>query len=173
MVLGISLVGGLWTTAGVGDHAVRGTLLGLLAGIGYGIYLFLTRRATRHEPGRMIQPLTWATASAAVTTTAIAPFSGGIHLTGISGRSWILLLVLAVLGQVVAWLLIHFGSIRLEPTTAAALLLTQPILALGLSAVILGEHPTTLQLAGAFAVLVAVAVANAVWQRICGSRGRP
>lgn len=37
-----------------------------------------------------------------------------------------------LVGQVVAWLLIHYGSIRLDPATAAALLLTQPILALGL-----------------------------------------
>lgn len=160
MLLGISLVGGLWETGSLGDRAIAGTGLGLLAGIGYGVYLFLTRRAAREEPGRMIQALTWATASAAVTAAAIAPFSGGVHLSGISARSWMLLTVLALLGQVVAWLLIHHGSIRLRPTTTAALLLIQPILALALAALVLAEYPNALQLSGALIVLVALAASN-------------
>jgi drug/metabolite transporter (DMT)-like permease len=165
ILVGISLVGGLWDTTGPGGQAVTGTLLGLLAGLGYGIYLFLTRRATKREPGRMIQPLAWATASATVTTTVIGLFSGGLHLTDISARSWVLLVVLAVLGQVVAWLLIHHGSIRLEPATTAALLLIQPVLALGLSAITLAEYPTLLQLLGAAIVVGAVALSNGLLSR--------
>ncbi len=166
MLLGISLVGGLWGTATPRGQAVTGTLLGLLAGLGYGIYLFLTRRATKREPGRMIQPLAWATASAAGTTMIITLVSGGLRLAGISARSWVLLVVLAVLGQVVAWLLIHHGSIRLEPVTTAALLLIQPVLALGLSAITLAEHPTPLQLLGAVIVVIAVALANGLLSRL-------
>ena len=165
MLLGVSLVGGLWDTAALGGNAVTGTLLGLLAGVGYGIYLFLTRRSTRREPGRLIQPLAWATTSAAVTTTLIAPFSGGLHLTGISAASWGLLVALALLGQVIAWLLIHHGSIRLAPTTTATLLLIQPVLALGLAAVTLAEYPTVLQLTGAGIVVAAVAIANGLHRR--------
>ncbi|MGP5054411.1 DMT family transporter [Brachybacterium paraconglomeratum] len=165
MLLGISLVGGLWDMAAPGGQAVTGTLLGLVAGVGYGIYLFLTRRATKREPGRMIQTLAWATASATVTTTVIALFSGGLQLTGISARSWVLLVVLAVLGQVIAWLLIHHGSIRLEPVTTAALLLIQPVLALGLSALTLAEYPTLFQLLGAVIVVIAVALSNGLLGR--------
>lgn len=162
MLFGISLLGGLWDIATVGEQAVPGTLLGLLAGLTYGIYLFLTRRATGAEPTRMIQPLAWATAAATVTTTLLALFSGGLHLAAISGRSWALLVLLAVLGQVVAWLLIHYGSIRLGPTTVAALLLIQPVLALGLAALILAEHPTPMQLLGAGVVIAAVALSNGI-----------
>lgn len=160
MLIGMSLVGGLWGTATPGLRVLSGTLLGLLAGLGYGIYLFLTRRATRGEPRRVVQPLAWATASAAVTTAVIAPWTGGLHLTGITVRSWALLVVLAVLGQVLAWLLIHHGSVRLTPSTTATLLLIQPVLALGLSAVVLSEYPTSLQLLGAAAVIAAVAVSS-------------
>lgn len=160
MLLGVSLVGGLWETGDPGGGAVVGTALGLVAGIGYAVYLFLTRRAARREPGRMIQPLAWATASAATTTAAIAPFSGGLHLEGISARSWMFLVALALLGQVLAWLLIHNGSVRLPSVTTAALLLIQPILALALSALVLAEYPSVLQLSGAAVVLVAVAASN-------------
>lgn len=173
MMLGISLVGGLWNTAVLGAQAVTGTLLGLLAGLGYGAYLFLTRRATKGKPGSGVQPLAWSTASAAVTTTVIAPLTGGLHLTGISQRSWVLLIVLAVVGQVVAWLLIHHGSVRLAPTTTATLLLIQPVLALGLAALTLAEYPTMLQLLGAATVVAAVAASSGLYKtRVSTSRRR-
>ncbi|WP_291793803.1 DMT family transporter [Brevibacterium sp.] len=165
MLLGMSFVGGIWDVAALGMRTVTGTLLGLLAGLSYGAYLFLTRRAALDEPGRVIQPLTWATASAAVTTALLATFTGGPRLTGIGVRSWMLLIVLAVLGQVVAWLLVHHGSARLVPSTTAALLLVQPVLALALSAAVLSEHPTRLQILGAIIVIAAVAVANGLFRR--------
>lgn len=160
MLLGIVLVSGLSSSTAVNDRAASGTLLGLLAGIGYGVYLFLTRRATKDRPRRMVQSLTWATASAAVVTTFLSMLSGGVHLDGISARSWGLLGLLAVLGQVIAWLLVHHGSARLEPATTAALLLLQPVLALGLAAVALAEHPTPIQLLGAALIIASVALSN-------------
>lgn len=174
MLIGISLVGGLWGTSARGSQTAAGTVLGVVAGVGYGVYLFITRRASRLDPGRVVQPLTWATATAAVTATVISPVSGGIHLGGISVRSWVLLATLAVIGQVVAWLFVHHGSIRLAPATTAGLLLVQPVLALGLSAVILSEYPTLHQLLGAGLVLVSVAAANgAVGRSISGKSPRP
>ncbi|WP_308820084.1 DMT family transporter [Pseudonocardia alni] len=165
MLLGIGLVGGLWGTA-PGGQALTGTLLGLLAGLGYGIYLFLARRATRQESGCLIRSLAWSTSSAAVTTTVIAPFSGGLHLADISARSWLLMGLLAVSGQVIAWLLVHYGSTRLAPTSTAALLLVQPVLALGLAALTLSEYPTPFQLTGAMMVVAAVAIANGLHNRL-------
>ncbi len=160
MLLGISLVGGLWNASLRGPDTSIGVLLGVIAGCGYGVYLFLTRRSTRRDPGLFVQPLTWASASAAVAAVVVSPISGGIQLDGISVRSWTLLALLAVLGQVAAWLFIHHGSVRLPLTTTGGLLLIQPILALGLSALILDEHPTVLQLAGAAVVVAGVAIAN-------------
>lgn len=160
MLCGISLVGGLWNGSLRGPDTSLGVLLGIIAGCGYGVYLFITRRATRRDPGLFVQPLTWATASATVATVVLSPISGGIQLTGISVRSWILLVLLAVIGQVIAWLFVHHGSALLSSTTTGGLLLIQPILALGLSAAILSENPTGLQLVGVAVVVVSVAVAN-------------
>lgn len=160
MISGISLVGGVWSGHDPGPASLVGTMLGLVAGIGYGVYLFLTRRATRNEPGRMVQPLAWSTGSATVTAAALAPMNGGLHVVGIGSRSWLILIVLAVLGQVIAWLLIHHGSTRLAAETTAALLLVQPIFALVLSALVLSERPSGAQMLGAGIVVVSVAVAN-------------
>lgn len=164
MLIGVGLVGGLVSLTEVGDRAVLGTVLGLLAGTGYGVYMFLTRRGTRRKAEGTLQPLAWATASAAVTSAIIAQFTGGLHLTGISLDSWLYLIALALLGQVVAWLLINRASAQLLPTMTASLLLIQPVLALGLAALILGEKLTLGQALGAGLVVVAVAVANGVWR---------
>ncbi|MCI4011008.1 DMT family transporter [Brevibacterium sp. ZH18] len=163
MLVGVGLVGGVLSGAEVGDRAVFGTVLALIAGTGYGIYLFLTRRATRRKAEGTIQPLIWASASAAVTASIIAMFTGGLHFTGISPRSWMLLIALALLGQVVAWLFINRGSTGLMPSVTSSLLLIQPVFALVLSALILAEKLTVAQVIGAVIVLVAVSVANGVW----------
>ncbi len=162
MLIGISFVGGLWTTGTRGSQAITGTVLGVVAGIGYAVYLFLTRRAYRFDPGRLLQPLAWATSSAALTAAALAPLSEGIDVTQISARSWVLLVALAVIGQVAAWLLIQHGSVRLPAPKTASLLLTQPVLALALSAVILHEYPALLQLLGAVLIVASVTTASGV-----------
>src|SRR5699024_801069 len=146
-----------------------GVLLGIIAGCGYGANWFITPRATPREPGLFVQPLTWATASATGATVALSPISGGMELPGIAVRSWILLVLLAVIGQVIAWLFVHHGSALLSSTTTGGLLLIQPILALGLSAAILSENPTGLQLVGVAVVVVSVAVANGL---LCRNRTR-
>ena len=159
---GVVLVGGIGSHSAVGDDPVAGTVLGLLAGIGYGSYLYLTRRGSRGDHTVLLQPLLVSTAVAAITTAAVSPVAGGLALADISARSWVDLVLLAVLGQVIAWLFIHHASVRLPPTTTAGLLLTQPVLALGLSAAVLDEYPSALQWCGAAVVLVGVAIANRV-----------
>ncbi|MEU4363930.1 DMT family transporter [Promicromonospora sp. NPDC023987] len=164
MGAGIVMVGGIGAGAETdGDRVVSGTVLGVLAGVGYAVYLYLTRRGNRASPGRTVQSLAWATLSAATTAALLAPFGSGLDITGISARSWLLLLLLAVLGQVIAWMFINTGSAELAPSTTAALLLVHPILALALAAAVLAERPQPTQLVGAVLVVTGVAVAgNAV-----------
>lgn len=173
MIVGIVLVGGVGpnelgigqSTSAVGQSRLGGVLLGLFAGTGYGTYLYLSRRATRAQVELALQPLTLATAAAAVTSAIIAVFSHGLRVTGIDGRAWILLIVLAIVGQVAAWLFIHHGSIRLPADVTASLLLIQPVTALALSAVVLGERFGLGQIIGAVIVVGAVAVANGIVAR--------
>ncbi|MCM1013868.1 MULTISPECIES: DMT family transporter [unclassified Brevibacterium] len=165
MLVGVGLVSGLGgsggeTIGGPGPGGIRidGVLLGLLAGLGYGTYLFLNRRATGTGARLALQPLTWATGAAALTSAGIAQFSGGLQFSGISPRSWGLLIVLALVGQVAAWLFIHHGSARLSASVTASLLLLQPVLALAAAAIVLGERYGRDQLLGAALVVGAVAV---------------
>jgi hypothetical protein len=75
----------------------------------------------------------------------------------------------ALLGQVAAWLLIGKGSPRVAPNASAALLLLQPLIALGLAFAVLRETPAPIQLCGGALVIGAVWIGNRIPQaRIAG-----
>ena len=156
MLLGVGLVGGLGS-GGVGEDPVRGTALALLAGIGYACYLYLTRRATRGDPGVVLQPLVWASAAAAGAAALLSPLSSGLGLAGLGPRAWVLMVLLALLGQALAFAFVNRGSPRLSSSAVAALLLAQPVLALVISRVVLDERVGPLQVVGVVLVLGAVA----------------
>ena len=78
----------------------------------------------------------------------------------ISAASWGWIVALALLGQVAAWLLSNKGSAKLAPNVSAALLLLQPVMAIGFGLLILHETPTISQLAGCAIVIGSVWFAN-------------
>ena len=165
MLLGISMLGGLWNSSELGPEVPVGTALALLAGVGYGVYMFITRRTTRSGSHHIVQQLAWATASAGATTAVVGLFFGGLHFAEITPRAWMLLIALAVVGQVIAWLLVHHGSADLSPSTTASLLLAQPVFALIIAAVVLAERPAPIQLLGAGLVVMAVAASHGLLSR--------
>ncbi len=73
--------------------------------------------------------------------------------------------MLALTAQVCGWLLISSSLPRLPASLAGVLLLAQPAGALAVSAVVLGEAPTPVQLAGAASILGGVAQATATRPR--------
>ncbi len=164
MILGIVLISGVLEKGNTAPHAVLGTVFGVMAGVAYALYLYLTRQQARAEPGHTVAPLAVATASAAATSVALSPLSSGIPLASISPPSWLAMIGLAVLGQVFAWILVNSGSPHLPANQTAALLLTQPVAAVLLSLIVLAEVPSALEVSGIALVLLAVAVANRVWR---------
>ncbi|MDT8912379.1 DMT family transporter [Amycolatopsis sp. PS_44_ISF1] len=165
MLAGIVLISGVLEEHGSASNTVRGTVFGVLAGAAYALYLYLTRRQGKAEPGRTTTSLAVSTASAAATSAALSPLSSGIHLGSIGPGSWLAMIGLAVLGQVLAWLLINSGSPLLPANQTAALLLTQPVATVVLSLLVLAEVPSALEVGGMVLVLASVAVANRVWSR--------
>ena len=65
------------------------------------------------------------------------------------------LILVTITGQLLGWLLVAFYTPRLPSDVGSALLLLTPIGAVALGALVLGERPSVLQLAGCAIVLVA------------------
>ncbi|NSC25441.1 DMT family transporter [Streptomyces albus subsp. chlorinus] len=167
MLLGIALAAGVLQPGQQASHPVRGAVLGVAAGAAYAVYLCLSRLSGRHSPEHLTSPVCVSTAAAAGTAALIGTLTTGLPLD-VPARAWGWITALALLGQVAAWLLINRASPRLAPGTSAALLLLQPVLAIGFGVLALGEKPSMTQLCGCALVLVTVRIAN----RAPGRAGR-
>lgn len=156
---GIALVGGVLSHDPGAAHQARGTALGLLSGAAYACYLHLSRAGGRRSPRHVITPVCAATASAALVTGAFGAATGGISLE-LPAMSWVWLGTLALVSQVIAFLLLSAGAPALAPGTSATLLLLQPVLAVGFGMLVVAETPTASQLVGCALVVAAVWFAN-------------
>ncbi|MBB5957967.1 drug/metabolite transporter (DMT)-like permease [Saccharothrix tamanrassetensis] len=159
---GIVLAGGLAGTPAFGPDPVLGAVLALGAGVGFAGYLLLIRRST--GPGSREHTLFLATASAGVVAVAIGVPTDRLDLTpGWPAFGW--LLALALIGQVVGWLLISTALPRMSSATGATLMLLQPVAAILLGIGLLHERPSGLQLVGCLVVLAAVAFVSTAPRR--------
>lgn len=159
MLAGIALASGALRHGSESGHPIRGALLGVAAGVAYAAYLYLNRASGERSPRHVVTPICISTGAAAVTAGVFSLFTTGLTLS-ISPAAWGWLIALALLGQVAAWLLISTGAPRLAPNTTAALLLLQPVMAIGFGLVILRETPTGSQLVGCVIVIAAVWFCN-------------
>ncbi|MFB9194541.1 DMT family transporter [Actinomadura verrucosospora] len=159
-----ALMGGVALAAGIAGHGTDGTdpvlgsLFGAGAGLAYGGYLFLTRLAGRGQEHRA-QPVLLSTLGAGAASAAIGGPWQGIDLApGWPALGW--LAALSMTGQVCGWVLIGAALPRLGADVAGALLLLQPVLAVALGAMVLGERPGPAQLAGCGLVVAALWLAG-------------
>jgi drug/metabolite transporter (DMT)-like permease len=169
MIAGLALTGGLLDADPGAPHPVRGTVLGIAAGLCYAAFLYVIRPASDADRRLIVTPTAAATASAAVVIGAVGAGTGGIDLV-LDPEAWWWLAAVALGGQVLAFLLIGFGSVRLPASRAAAVMLLQPVAAVVLGALVLHERPTLAQYAGMVLTVVAIGVATVTPR---GGRGAP
>ncbi len=154
VVVGVLLISGVLERGAFGRHPQAGVLFGLLTAAAYAGFIMLMRSGGI-DLRRPAGPLFDATASAAVGAIA-----GGIALGEADfvpswpAHGWLVLL--AVSSQVLGWLMITTSLPRLPAGQTSLLLTIQPVGSVALGALILGESPSTLQLAGVGLVLACV-----------------
>ena len=154
---GVALAGGLVDSdPGTAPDPVLGTVLALLAAFAYAGYLLFLRLGA--APGEKAAPVTLATVAAAISSFALGSVWEGVDLTpGWTAIAWLALL--AVVGQSIGWVLIAGGMAALPTSTGASILLLQPVGAVLLGMLMLGQFPTAWQLVGCAVVIAAVALA--------------
>ncbi|KXH86931.1 DMT family transporter [Sporosarcina sp. HYO08] len=199
MILGVVLSGGIIGGGGASEGpttihgmniAVLGTIEGSISGICYGIYLYTSRKATKVNKGQFIQPMLWASLAQLVAPAVVMLFfshrgfdlTHGMMVNGalplnpettlgdpITAMNWFWMIVLAVAGQAMAWTFVQYGSVRLNSTIVAGLLLLSPISTVAIIAVLLfGEIPSFIQVLGIIVVLGAVAYQNGLLNKLRG-----
>ena len=159
MLFGVVLISGVLGTGAYGDNPVLGSVLGLIAAVGYAGFLLLLRAANRSQRHRA------AALFDATLIGAIGALTAGLVLGNVDlvptwpAHGW--LMVLALNSQVIGWMLISYALPRLPAVVTSVLLLLQPASAVLLGMVLLDEAPSGVQLVGVGLVLAGIVVATA------------
>jgi drug/metabolite transporter (DMT)-like permease len=156
--LGVVLISGVLEDGAYGSDPTRGVVYGVLTGIAYAGFL-LTLRQGSMDLRRIAGPLLDATAASAVVVAAIGIALGELDpVPHWEAQVWLVLLALS--SQVLGWLLITISLPRLPAVLTSILLMLQPLLAVLFAALLVDERPSSLQLAGAGAILAGVLLAS-------------
>ena len=159
MLFGVVLISGVIGADAYGDNPGLGATLGLLAAAAYSGFLLLLRAGNadqEHRAGALLDATMIGGLGAALAGLAL----GDVDLVpSWPAHGW--LVVLALNSQVVGWLLISYALPRLPAIITSVLLLLQPVSAVLLGIVLLGEAPSLVQLCGVGLVLVGIVVSTA------------
>ena len=164
--LGVVLVSGVVGGTAVGLHPSAGLGYGLGTSATYAVFLLIMRQKAG-PGGQVAGQLADATAGSALGALLLGLAFGGFQFY-LPWPSFGWLLMLALLSQTGGWLLITSSLPQLPAALSSLLLLLQPAASMVLAAIILGQRPTLLQVAGA--VLVCGGVLAVAWVRSARSR---
>lgn len=164
LLAGVALTGIALPAAHAGPVASVGygvgAVLGATAGLAFAGYLYLSRRRAGSGRGRAhpVTAVCLASLAAAMTAALLAVPTTGVDLH-LPAASWGWLVSLALTGQVFAWILINAGSARMAAHRSATLVTLNPVLAVLLGVLLMGERLAPSQLVGAVLVLGAMVLA--------------
>lgn len=161
-VLPLVLLGAVLATGSIGGEAyginpTLGVVFGLACSIVYAFFIVIYREGAK-DLRRIAGPLLDATVVGGFFALLVGPFTGGVHLFP-SWHSQFWLIVLALSTQVLGWLIISIALPRLPASLTAVILLIQPVGGIAISALVLGERPSQMQLIGALVIVSCVAYA--------------
>ena len=159
VLVGVVLISGVIGEGAYGKNPGLGVLLGIATSLAYAAFILILRGASG-DLTRVAGPLFHATWVAAVVAAIYGVATSTMEWSpGWPAHGW--LVVLALTSQVAGWLLISRSLPRLPAAVTSVVLLLQPVGAMTLAAVTLGEDPGAAQLGGAALILVGVVVATA------------
>jgi drug/metabolite transporter (DMT)-like permease len=148
---GVVLISGVLETGAYGEHPIRGVVYGIATGLTYAGFILVLRHAggdLRRPAGPLFDATVIATIAALVTGVII----GEADLVPTwPAHAW--LVTLALTSQVVGWLLIAVSLPRLPAALTSVTLTIQPVGSVLLGVILLGEHPSALQLGGVACIL--------------------
>jgi drug/metabolite transporter (DMT)-like permease len=156
VLAGVALTSGLGRAGAYGTNPGRGVALGVAAGLFYAIFLIVFRASNRGlvPPA---EPLLEATVGMAIGALLSAGFDPQFTLF-VSRQAHLWLLALALVSQVMGWLLIAIALPRLPSVETSVLLLVQPVFAIAWGVLFFAERLSSVQWIGSAIVLAGVGI---------------
>ncbi len=160
ILLGIFLISGAGSADAYGDNPALGTVQAIVAGLLYAMFILLLRQSGKGHDSPSSGPLLDATIGTAVVALLIGL---AVEPDFSLAPSWPLhgwLLLLAIVAQVVGWLIITRAMPHLPALDTSILLLGQPMLAILWAGMIFDESLGSGQWLGVAIVLTGLLVFN-------------
>lgn len=158
VLLGVILISGVVGEGAYGEAPALGVVLGIATALCYSAYLLIIRWGGR-DARRPAGPVAVATAAVIAASFVVGEVGGDLDLTpGSASLFW--LAMLGVTSQSVGYLLISVSLPRLPAIVTSIILLSQPVMSMGLAIVLLGETPSATQLLGVGLVIGGIAAAT-------------
>ena len=158
VLAGVVLISGVVGADAYGDDPLLGAVFGLGTAVAYSGFLLVLRGGNRdvRRPGG---PLLDATLASALAILAAGWLLGELELEPTwPEHAWLVLLALSA--QVLGWLLISVALPRVPAALTSVVLTVQPVMAVLLAILLLGESPSALQLGGMVVVVAGILLAT-------------
>lgn len=130
---------------------------------------------------QMVAPFTWAHIG---SPRGGLDFTHGVLIDGqlpmvdpentvgdpLTMMNWVSLISLAILGQAIAWTFVQWGTVWLDPTLSAGILLLSPVSSVVIAWPLFGEIPSILQFVGILMILGTVMYQNGLFDKFFGNK---
>jgi drug/metabolite transporter (DMT)-like permease len=157
-LFGVVLISGVVGAGAYGDDPALGVVFSFGTAIAYAGFL-LVLRAGSSDVRRSSGALFHATLASAIVTLPVGWALGELELEPTwPEHAW--LVTLALTSQVLGWLLIAAALPRAQAAVTSVVLTLQPVMAVVLAMILLGEDPSNVQLAGIVVVVAAITLAT-------------
>jgi drug/metabolite transporter (DMT)-like permease len=148
-----------------GNELTLGNGLAILASMFYGAYLLTVRKGRN-----TLDTFSFTTISMITSTIVLGIISlfSGVPMWGFSTPSWIYLIALGIVPQVIGWLTINQALGHISPTVASVSLLSQSVFTAIFSVPVLSEYLSWPEMLGAIVVLAGIFLVNSPkfqWKR--------
>lgn len=154
-ILGVAVIIGMKDISGA--SLTIGNILAIIASVFYGAYLLTVRKGRN-----TLDTFSFTTISMVSSTIVLGIICliSNTQLSGFSNTTWISLIILGLIPQVLGWLAINQALGHIKPTVVSVSLLSQTVFTALFSIPMLGEILTIREIGGAVIVLGGIYLVN-------------
>ncbi len=152
--LGGVIIGG--ADIAVSGQALIGDALAVVGAVCAAVYFIAGRRVRAHLSLAAYVGVVYSIAAGALVVSAIA---AGQPLVGFSGRTWVMIALMALIPQLIGHSLLNWSLRYLSAPFVSVAILGEPVISTALAAPILGERPGLVRIVGGAITLLGVYLA--------------
>ena len=158
-LMGIVFVSTNLDFSSFGEGQLLGDFMLIVSGVAWALFMVYNKRLVMKSTSATFQSMTWVLV---LTLLSIVPFTvlSGPRLFDLTGPAWLAIVYTAIVCWVLPYYLWLEGLKHLSASTSTVLLLSEIVIAVALSIILLKEPITVFSTIGAFFIVIAIALVS-------------